>query len=108
VSLAVSKNKSKNNNVDDVVDGEQQLMPQGRHNTLAVFVGAIAHPVRAYKQVRLWLDAETSDVTACPYLSVLRFLFAAEFLEARIKYYATCNRRLPAAAAGLRITQIKN
>jgi len=29
VSLAVSKNKSKNNNVDDVVDGEQQLMPQG-------------------------------------------------------------------------------
>ena len=24
-----SKNKSKNNNVDDVVDGEWQLMPQG-------------------------------------------------------------------------------
>src|SRR6266550_4392254 len=28
-SLAVSTNKSKNNNVDDVVDGERQLMPQG-------------------------------------------------------------------------------
>jgi len=28
------------------------------------------------------------------------------FLEARIKYYATYNRRLPASAGRLRITQI--
>jgi len=27
--VAVSKNKSENNNVDDVVDGEWQLVPRG-------------------------------------------------------------------------------
>ena len=76
----------------------------------------------------LQLDDEPADaIAAALFVRRLRCFRLREFLEARIiperiehwiepeqrgskriKYYATYNRRLPAAAGRLRITQIKN